>query len=166
MNDALQAARTVWEDADSRRSSGSYDADAIPEVWAAYKEWRAENPDAYPYNADIEKWIVEKYGVREELADHLGTQVYLAQQQNRREKEAARDTEMAADGFMPIKWDTEYRGEVHVRARKETDFMSSNVSEYGKFVDGGNGGGFFIPKGRRTRGFTLQSLKGYYKPIA
>lgn len=155
---------TAWEQAGT--TSKRYEWDAVPEVWAAYQEWRAANPAAYPYNADIQAWIVEKYEVADSLRDILETQVYLCQQQKRRDDQKLRDAEMLADGFMPIAWDTAYRGKVHMRARKETDFMASNVSEYGTFVDGIRGSAFFIPKGRRTRGFMLQNLKGYYKPIA
>lgn len=161
----IESLKTAEQEWNASEGSNRFEQDAIPEVWDAYKEWRMLNANAYPYNADIEQWIIEKYEIPESCFDFLGTQVYLAQQQNRRDLQNQKDSEMEQDGFTPIKWNTEYRGNVHVRAIKDNDFMSSKIEQYGKFVDAQSGGGFFIPKGRRTRGFRLQSLKGYYKAI-
>jgi len=159
MIEELEAARAAWE------KVKDYKLDAVPAVWAEYQAYRAEDLERYPYNAAIEAWMIKRNAIPEHLHDFLGTQVYLAQHQRRRAEEETMRQYMKGEGFEPIEWDTAYRGAVRVVAKKEFDFMAVRTPETGKFITDGRGGAFFLPKGKRTRGYVLAGLKGYYKPI-
>ena len=72
---------------------------------------------------------------------------------------------MDVKGFKKISPSMIYRGPARIVAKKDADIFTYKVETEGKFVDGGGMQAFFIPKGRRTRGYSTYDLKGYYQPI-
>lgn len=159
-NQKLAEAQKAFKAAEG---SGAYKRHALPEVLAYLKAYIAMGP--YPYNAEVVKFILSKETVEPALHDYLDTEVYLAQHDLTAERDAARDAEMTAQGYLKLKPELEYRGPARIVAKKDADIFTRKVESVGKIVDGGNGYAFFIPKGRRTRGYSLFDLKGYYQPI-
>lgn len=130
--------------------------------------------ESLPYNSQIADEIIAQEGMTPYDKDKLKTLVFLARKAFSKERRAARDASMLADGWQIIPSyqnreehipAIEYRGAAMIRAKKHIDWMTSSFDTTGKIVDNSHGHAFFIPKGRRTRGYAMQSLDGYYKPI-
>lgn len=150
------------KDFDSR-NVGSYKKPSMPEVLMYLKEYIATGE--YPYNARVAKYILSKEAVPDDLKDYLETEVYLAQKDLKEEKGALLDNKMLGEGFLKISWNTEYRGNAELIAKKDVDLMSTKISLTGKIISDSRGTPFFIPKGKRSRGYSFVGLEGYYKPI-
>ncbi len=159
MQNELKAALDAWQ------INKDYKRDAIPSVWAYHQAWCKENVGRTHYIAEIEKYINERESLPPELQDQLGTEVYLANAQWKRAHDARQGELMTQEGYIPLTPDMEYRGAALLRASKDIDFMRVALSSEGKFITSGRGTPFFIPKGRRTRGYDVYSIKGYYKPV-
>jgi len=114
--------------------------------------------------------IVDAIGMDENCRDNLETLVYLCRKLFRQEAKAEMENKMIAEGWLPIpSYDDEvmkpfaYRGAITIKAIKEQDWCSSRIDSAGKIISDCKGKAFFVPKGKRTRGYYFQSLKGYYK---
>jgi hypothetical protein len=158
----LEAAKKEF---DARASDFSgYKKPAMPEVLNYLKAYIATGN--YPYNSNVVDYIKERETIPDHLSDHLNTEVYLAQQDLTKEKELEYDSKMAAEGFSKLIWNTSYRGLAELRAQQEGVFAARNISLTGKIVSDNRGEPFFIPKGNRTRGYSVFGSKGYYRPLA
>lgn len=145
-----------------------YKKTSMLEVKAYNLQYRKET-GLYPYNDNIVKFITKHKAIDIDLIDHLGTEVFLSQQDIRADEKKAQDDKMIAKGWLVIPQPPEtcaYRGKIIIRAIKENGFLSSEIDGEGKLVDTTNNhGSFFIPKGKRSRGYYFELLKGYYKQI-
>jgi hypothetical protein len=92
------------------------------------------------------------------------------------EAQKVKDNEMIAQGWRVIptigQFNTdgfkrfEYRGAVKLKASKDMEWITVKIETTGKIVDTGEKkDAFFIPKGKRSRGYYFQCLSGYWKPI-
>lgn len=142
-----------------------FDKTVMPEVLYYNYEWRKENPTQFLYNSILNSYILSKETVSAELFDYLDTEVYLSQQQYRKDKEAKTDATMLELGYTKITPNISYRGVAEIVASQEVDLFKHSVKSVGKIIDGNYSAAFFIPKGKRTRGYSFLNLKGYYKPL-
>src|SRR3990167_1213917 len=118
------------------------------------------------YNRAIAEAIVEEVGPVEIERD-LDRLVYICRQIIKDEKQAEQDKAMIALGWRLIKDVGDYRGPAVLNATKDIDWLTSKIVDLpGKIITSGNGLPFFIPKGKRSRGYylTYGSIKGYWKP--
>ena len=165
MQNELQKAKESWE------KIKDYRRDAIPEVYKYHQEWRVGHPRETPYLSQIQKYILLKEKIPTDLHDQLYTEIYLANAQEERETEAQKDIEMLNKGFLKIPKPTidvpkfEYRGQIEIIATREADWMTRRITTTGKIITDGRGEAFFVPKGKRSRGYVFQLLEGYYKII-
>lgn len=138
----------------------------LPEVLTLNKQYRAENPEAYGYNADIVRWIMERENVPAELEDILETQVYFSQKDLRAEKELEHKHIMEAEGWQELTEETKYRGKILLRAKIEVDLFANAIDKEAKIISDAEGRPFIIPKGSRTRGWRVSRLtNAFYKPL-
>lgn len=140
-----------------------YDRDCLPETLAYLDAFIATRE--YPYNAQVAKYIKSKEEIPAELNEYLDTEIYLAQQTRRRREGAKKDEEMRAQGYEKITTSVEYRGQAVIVAKKDMDWMSAKIETEGKIIEDSRGYPFFIPKGKRTRGYSFLGIDGYYKQI-
>jgi len=142
-----------------------YTKKAMPAVLEVLKQYIATGK--YPYNAQVRDFILSLCTIDANLHDYLETEVYLAQQDLRKENESKLQQEMADKGFIPAKEWKGYVGLAQLVGNVQLDWMTSNIDKIGKIVVTNDGeDGFFIPKGKRTRGYYLRSLNNaFYKPI-
>lgn len=144
-----------------------YKKHAMPEVLAYYKLWHTEHPGQFCYNAMLVDYIKAHEDVSNDTDNHLGTEVYLAAHDVREEKHLQRDAEMFNAGYQKISPDVEYRGKIEVQAVQTSDWFTNKVAITGKLITDGRGAPFFVPKGKRTRGYRFDGFNfiGYFKPI-
>jgi len=148
-----------------------FDRDAIPTVWKLYQEWCKEHKDETRYFSTIQSYVLSKENIPDELHEQLHREIYLANHQEDRAKEQAKDIEMFANGYLKIPKPRrdepkfEYRGNIEIVASKDNDMFTHRIVTTGKIITDGRGEAFFIPKGKRSRGYTFQLLNGYYKLI-
>lgn len=163
LNEKLKEAQKEFTEA--KKEYRGYDKPALPEIIAFNKAYRETGE--YPYNASIKKYILEREKIAPELLDYLDTEIYLSQQAIKDEKEITKDGIMLGEGWHKIPTPNEifdYRGRAMVCATKDLDWTTSKIETEGKIIDGAKSP-FFIPKGRRTRGYYFQMLNGYWKPL-
>lgn len=136
----------------------------VVEALRQYKKSIGENKTAY--NADVEKFILGLCEVSNELKDYLGKEVYLAQCFLMAEKKAKYKQEMADKGYTPCReWDG-YEGQAQLIGKKEVDWFTASLNKIGKIIKDHTGEAFFIPKGKRSRGYYLRNFdEGFYKAI-
>lgn len=124
------------------------------------------------YNSQIADAIMVDTGYTDK--DKLETLVFLAHKAFGKERRDARDAEMMAEGWSVIpSYETRgrdippisYRGAAMLCAKKSVDWMTSKLEMAGKIISDARGDAFFIPKGKRSRGYYMPMLDGYYKPI-
>jgi hypothetical protein len=125
-----------------------------------------------PYNSIIVDAIMEVTGAQNK--DNIETLVYVGRKVLQAEAQKVKDNEMIAQGWQVIPSigsasfliPFSYRGPVQVCASKDMDWMTAKIETTGKIVDTGEKkDAFFIPKGKRSRGYYFQCLNGYWKPI-
>lgn len=155
-NQKLQIEKTVFDEQRFKKAP-------MPEVVQYLREYKATGK--YPYNADVLKYIQSKETVSGELIDTLDTEIYLAQQFLRAEQLENKTHEMADKGFIPVKAWNGYVGRAELVGKKSLDWATTQINKVGKII-ALEDGGFFIPKGNRTRGYYLRNLdEAFYKPI-
>jgi len=149
----------------------------MAEVVEALRQYKATlEPNATAYNADVEKFILSLCKVDTDLHHYLGTEVYLAQQYLDKEAKAKHAQEMADKGYIPCREWNGYEGPAELVGKKQMDWMTVNINKVGKIIkslvkveDQGRTKiyePFFIPKGKRTRGYYLYNMGAcFYKAI-
>jgi len=146
-----------------------YNKEPMAEVVEALRQYKATlEPKATAYNSEVEAYIVskEKLELDSELKDYLGTEVYLAQQYLDKEAQAKHAQEMADKGYIPCREWNGYEGPAELVGKNDIDWMSINIKEVGKITKTGDDKPFFIPKGKRTRGYYLHNMGTcFYKAI-
>lgn len=164
----LREAKTSFDE--RAKEHQGYKSKAMIEVLAYNKQAKAENSEKYSYNSAIVDYICAKETIPSDLIDYLDTEVYLSQQDLRAELKASRDSGMVAEGWLVIPKVHyaelfTYRGKAVIKATKSNDWTTNRIETEGKIITAGNGEPFFVPKGKRTRGYYFQLLEGYYKPL-
>lgn len=96
MEKELEKLKKEWE------TKKDYERNALRKVYLYNLQFRKENPEKYPYNADILDFILEKESIPQELQDHLKTEIYLSQQQLAREREKELEEDLQRKGFVRI----------------------------------------------------------------
>jgi len=145
-----------------------YKKKAMLEVLEYLKQFEKENKreNKTIYNRELEDYIKGKHKIPKELERYLETEVYLAQHDYRDEKQVMYNDKMLARGWLKLTKDVEYRGKIELSAIASLDWLTSDISQEGKLITSGNGEVFFIPKGKRSRGYYVYSLKNaFYKII-
>ena len=163
-NEKLQEHKQIYD-----TSEKCWEKQSMPEVKAYNLQYRKVS-GLYPYNAQIEEYILTKEKVSTELIDHLGMEIYLSQQDIRADEKKAQDEKMIAEGWIPIPHERgeicTYRGKAMLKATQSIDWLTAGIEKEGTIVDTPDKNySFFIPKGKRSRGYYLENLSGYYKPI-
>jgi hypothetical protein len=125
-----------------------------------------------PYNSIVVDAIMKSTGAQNK--DNIETLVYVGRKVLQAEAQKVKDSEMIAQGWQAIPSigsaralvRFSYRGLIQVCASKDMDWMTARIETTGKIVDTGEKkDAFFIPKGKRSRGYYFQCLSGYWKPI-
>src|SRR5574343_1595714 len=138
-----------------------YKKPAMPEVLAYLKEAKKRVEGKTVYNSELTAEIMRAESLDEEWRDYINTEVYLAQQDYTAEREAELDAKMEAEGWHKLSEVGDYRGSAYLRAKREVDWLTQNIDIEGKIITDSGGRPFFIPKGRRSRGYNLVgTLKG------
>ena len=150
-------------DAFNKRGTNKYGKTPMPEVVAYLREYKATGK--YPYNADVEAFIKTREEVRDALEDHLGTEVYLAQKFLHDEDARVYSESMLAKGYIKAGDITTYRGPAELIAKKNMDLFTTNIGLVGKIITSGDDRPFFVPKGRRSRGYYLGTLESAFIKI-
>jgi hypothetical protein len=128
--------------------------------------------EALRYNSQIADAIIAQTGYADK--DKLETLIFLACKVFSKERIQAEDAEMTAQGWQIIpsyehREDNiapiTYRGDAALSAKTSTDWSTSKLEIVGKIISDGAGEAFFIPKGKRSRGYYMRNLVGYYMPI-
>lgn len=96
LNEKLKQAAEAWA------VHKDYHRQAMPEVLALNKEYRAVYPDKYPYNSDILEFIAARAGVAPEFEDMLKIEIYLSQHDISNEAKDANTAAMVAAGWKPL----------------------------------------------------------------
>jgi hypothetical protein len=157
MNEKLKEAQKVFE-------IEKYKKKAMPEALNYLKEYKATGK--YPYNAQVVEYIMERETIDADLKDYLDTEVYLAQHDLRSEKEEEQEVEMRKEGYIPLKEVGNFTGKCLFTGKRSLDWLTNKVDMEGKIIKAHNGAPFFIPKGKRTRGYYLAGIdNGFYKPL-
>lgn len=158
MNTKLKQAQKIFK-------KEGYDKKAIPEVLQYLKDYKATGK--YPYNNDVENYILSKEDVSSDIEKYLKTEIYLAQQDLRAEKDKEKEQEMLKIGFLPLSEVGDFTGPCLFIGTKDIDWMSAKIKKEGKITKTPKGDPFFIPKGNRTRGYYCNdmSISGFYKPL-
>lgn len=110
MNKLLKEEKKIQDKMKANNEYGYYNRNAIPEILALNKEYRAKNPDEYGYNDAIADYIVKKENVSDELIDILKTQVYLSQNDIQNEKKKEKIKKFNSEGFNVIESDEKLDG--------------------------------------------------------
>lgn len=154
MNEKLKQAQKVFE-------VEGYDKKAIPEILQYLKDSKKT------YNDDVVTYVIEKEDVSSDMKRYLKTEVFLAQQDLRAEKDEKQEQEMSKEGFLPLNKVGDFTGKCLFVATKDIDWMSAKIEKEGKIIKTPSGKPFFIPKGNRTRGYYCNdmSISGFYKPL-
>ena len=151
------------------KSNGEYNQDAMPKVYAYYLEYiKAGN---FPYLSRIVDFILTKELVNADLLAYLKTEVYLASQQNDREKTTRHNADMINNGWLPLT----------IEAVKKESAQGNKIivsaTTHGAIFDGlldsifkpfiGRNGYCYIMKPRATRkGYLVSNLSdAFYKPL-
>ena len=146
-----------------------YNKAPMADVVELLRQYKATlEPNATAYNANVEAYIVSKakLDLDNELKDYLGKEVYLAQQYLDKEAKAKHTQEMADKGYIPCKEWKGYEGPAELVGKNDIDWMSINIKEVGKITKTGDDKPFFIPKGKRSRGYHLHNMGAcFYKAI-
>lgn len=159
-SDKLRERAEKWEE---KTCAEKYDnGDVMPEILAYNKKWREENPEKYPYNSAIADFVKEREEISEDLLDYLNTEVYLSQQEIRKEKEREIEQKMKENGFEVL---TEERAkELGTGTRIETKSKAEGVlgvintsGDYKLFIRQDGTPMLMKPKSR-TRGYYLSQF--------
>ena len=135
----------------------------MPEVLEAMRQYTATGK--YPYNAQVKDFILSEHNIDSNLHDYLLTEIYLAQQDLRSEQKAKQQHEMADKGYVPCSQINGFTGEAELIATKSRDWFTQKIATTGKIIELEDGP-FFIPKGKRTRGYYIKLLdNAFYKAI-
>ena len=153
--------------ADAWAIKSDYKRKAMPEVLQYNKQYRAENPDKYGYNADIEAYILSKENISSELRKQLSTEVYLSQQDIREEKEEKDRNEMIAKGYIVLNKEAcdqaiKENKKLEVIAEIETDLWAVKMDNvYRPKID--HKGNYWLMKPRaKTRGYYLSRFENAF----
>jgi hypothetical protein len=160
MNIKLKEAQKVFE-------VEKYKKRAMPEVLQYLKDYKATLEDkATAYNSSVIEYINEHETIDADMQDYLGTEVYLAQNDLRAEKETEHEKEMIAQGYTPVRDVGDFTGACVFVGVKSIDFYMGKIDMEGKITKAHDNRPFFIPKGKRTRGYYIETLdNAFYKPL-
>jgi len=150
--------------------------DCMPEVLQYNKLYRETYPDKYPYNDAIKEFICEKENIpyihsnsddMSNLSYYLGAEIYISQHAIDNEKKREKEKELQAQGFLPAQ-NPAYRGKAILKGTNTLDWISASYELEGKIIDSNTPDktAFFLPKGKRNKGYFLRDhFEGYYKPL-
>jgi len=162
-NETLQIEKAIFDNL--VKDHKGYSKKAHQGVLEALKQYKATGK--YPYNAQVKDFILSLCDIKAELHDYLETEVYLAQQDLGQEEKAKLTQDMADKGFIPCSEWKGYIGKAQLVGKKQLDWATASIDTTGKIIITNDGqDGFFIPKGKRSRGYYLRNLdEAYYKAI-
>lgn len=145
------------------KKNDRYQQPVKPSIYRLYKEYIASGQ--YPYIESVAKWIEGQLAPIELDAaaqKNLRTEVYICSQQHRKDEEAARQSDLAQQGYKPLT----------VEAVKEAGNRRLEIIRTGTNILGGevtkteifkaritpDGKAGLLPKGARTKGFFAETL--------
>ena len=156
----------------SRKEKGGYgmlDTPHLAEVLEYLKQYRADKnrgQEQTVYNSELEEYITEKEKVPLELQNILGTQVFFVQGDFRDNLKAEHKSKMLSEGWQELTRETEYRGKIQLDAKFEGSWATSHIQDTAKLITDGAGQMFIIAKGKRSRGWSFNSLEqAFYKAV-
>ena len=136
-------------------------------MFTEVKQVRASYPE-YPYLDKVTDYVANKLNLtlEKEEWENLKSMCYFAGGDIDNDKEVAQEKEMIAQGFIPVREVGDYRGTAELVGKKSVDWMTNKIALTGKIITAGNGLAFFIPKGKRTRGYYLATIEnGFFKKV-
>ena len=159
LNDNLKAWAIEWE------HNKDYKQDAMPEVYAYYKQYIETGK--FPYLDSVVEFITKSEPVND--LEALKTQVYIASKQYRQERDNAHKAKMLADGWLILNTEatTKLNGKkVNVSADGQGAIFSFKLSDIFKvFVD--DKGYAYLMKPRATRkGYLISNLENVFYKLA
>jgi len=160
LNDILKERQASFE------ANGSYNQDAIPEVYTAYKSYI--NTGKYPYNRQIVDAIKAQTPIDDNLLRYLGTEVYLASQQYKREQDSEYKVKMEQEGYSPLTTEAVKQlpkgSRIKVKASRDIDLFTANLDAEYKTCVNYNGIAFIMKPRASVKGLAVSSLSNaYYK---
>lgn len=150
-------------------SNGSYNQDALPEVYAYYKEYLATGK--YPYTRMVAEYIQQKETIDSSLLKHIETQVYLASKQIRLETEKQYQIDMLNNGWSvlsieAIKKEYANHNKIEVVATISGALFSSKLERIFKPFVADNGNCYIMNPKATRKGYLFQSLENpFYKVV-
>jgi hemin uptake protein HemP len=160
------------EDAKKKNGGSEYDqGEEMEEVYIYNIQFRNENPNEYPYNDSIKRFILEREKIGEidcGIERTLETKIYLSQQRIREEKKQEFKDKMLADGWLVLDNETfdeanKSGKKIIVSAETESILTGKNRFEqtYKTFID--HEGTRYLMKPRQTRnGYWLNRFENAF----
>lgn len=163
-NEKLKMEKIVFDEM-SKNNQGFHKKPML-EVVNYLREYKTSlEPKAVAYNSDVVSFICDKENTPDEIKDYLDTEVYLSQKFLREEAKAKHVHEMADLGYIPCREWKGYTGKAILIFPVSIDWFTGKIDKSGKIIETEDGG-FFIPKGKRSRGYYLHNLEeAFYKAI-
>ena len=126
------------------------------------------------YLAKIADGMMKETGA--ENRENIEKIAYVGGKEIEKQEQAKKDADMVAQGWRVIPSIESariadpftYRGPAMLKASKDIDWLSCAIETTGKIISSqinDHEVPFFIPKGKRSRGYYLQTLTGYWKPL-
>ena len=165
LNAKLKQAADLWA------VNKDYKRPAMPDVLTLHKEWRAANPEKYPYNATIRDFIIAREGVAPENVDMLETEVYLSQHDIDNEEKETNKAIMLAAGWRPLDKNAvdeaiSVNKKLHICATTDADWMTIKINRVYKpriFTNGQYG--LMKPRATKTGYYLHQFANAFCKMI-
>jgi len=160
LNEKLKQAAEAWA------IKKDYSRPAMPEVLALNKEYRAANPDQYPYNAAVKDFIVARAGVSPEYIEMLKTEIYLSQQDIENEIKEAKRVQMIAAGWRELNKEAidealKLGKKLQVSATATNDWATIKIDNvYKPHIFNGNYG--LMKPRARSRGYYLHQFENAF----
>jgi len=162
LNDQLRQAYDAWQ------IKKDYEQQAISQIKQYNLDYRATGK--YEYNAEIEKYILERETIDNDLLDFLGTQVYLSQQDIDNDKKQINANTLIGQGYQPLTIDLVKSAIVQgkklkVKARMDCDIFSANIEQvYKPFITNDDKAMLLKPRAK-TRGYYLSRFSDAFAQL-
>lgn len=152
LSDMIQDRAVNWD------SNGGYNQDAMPEIFAHYKDYIATGK--FPYTRMVAEDFIARHNISEVLIREVGREVFLASHQLDRERAKQRADKLEMEGWKPLTKEAaiQLRGkQVKVNAMFDGAFALKQIEGHYKIVESQYGIGLMTSR-QRTKGIMLQNL--------
>jgi len=168
LNEKLTFLRKQW------KKEKNYDKPSIPEILKLNKEYRKINPNKYPYNQAIKDFINQEYKISEENQDILATEIYLSQQDIKKEIKNQEIKEMQKEGFNQFLFDKSIQiiekaiqenKKIQIKGIISSDWLNNSINQVYKPMHINNIYGLQKPHARKSYYNPIHFIDCYYKLV-